>query len=166
MNEGVKLATTLVFIILAILLGLRFFKTKGKVKIKDSQPKMMIYLVDILITLMVISTIFTYQTNTFIDYIRLVFTIIVIILFYNLHDGVGDEGVSIQGNNYTWEDINSWDYSNDEKNTTIYFQMYNQKMNKNNKIVPKMINFTKDNGEEALKVIKEHVPKKFKRMRK
>ena len=166
MNDGLKIFSTVIFFLLAVLMAIRFLKTRGKIKVKDQQPKMMFYLVDILVTLLVLSTIFTYKTNTWLDYVRLAFTVLVIVLFYNVHDGVGDDGVSIQGTNYIWEDIKGWDYASSDKGTTLYFEMHGQKMDKNGKVAPKMINFTKENGEEALKMIKEHVQKKYKRMRK
>ena len=46
-------------------------------------PGIIIPTLAILVTLLVLSTIFTYKTNTWLDYVRLAFTVLVIVLFYN-----------------------------------------------------------------------------------
>ncbi len=147
-------------------MALRIIRLRGKVTIQDEQPKILLIMIMVLVTLMIVSTIWTYQTNTIMDYLRLILTIVVIILFYLLRDGVGEEGVSITGKHYIWDDINAWDYGKNDKGTSLYFTMNNQKEDKDGKVNPKIINLSDDKAEEAIKIIKNYIPKKYKRMRK
>ena len=166
MNDISNIIISLIFLAFAVLFAIRFIKTRRKVTIKNQQPKMLIYLIAILAILMIISIVITYQTNTIMDYLRLALALIVIIMFYLVRDGLGNDGISVNGAYYTWDDINGWDYAKDDKGTYIYFMANSQKRDKNGKITPKMIFFGKEEGEEAISLLKNKVPKKYKRMRK
>lgn len=166
MYENTKILVNLIFVAFAILFAIRLIKNKGKVTIKNQQPKVLLYLIGILVILIILSSIITYQTNTIMDYIRLGLVVIVITMFYLVHDGVGEDGASVNGVFFNWDDFNGWDYSKDEKGTTVYFMADSQKRDKNGKITPKVIFFNKEKGEEAINLLKNKVPKKYKRMRK
>lgn len=166
MNENIKLIINGVFLGLAIMMGLRVFRTKGRIKITDEQPKLVLYLIIALVVLMVLSTIFTYKSNTINDYIRLVLTIVLIVLFYMFHDGIGDEGLSSSGIFYIWDDIKNWDYATKDKGTSIFFTLNNQKPDKNGQVLPRYITFPNTKSKEVVDIIKGAIPKKYKRMRK
>ena len=166
MYETTKIIVNLIFVAFVIIFGIRLIKNRGKVTIKNQQPKMLVYLISVLVLLMVLSIVLTYQTNTLMDYVRLALVVIVIIMFYLVHDGFGEDGASVNGTYYTWNDINSWDYAKDDKGTTVYFMADSQKRDKNGKITPKMIYFDTEKGEEALNLLKNKIGKKYKRMHK
>ncbi|MBR2066682.1 MAG: hypothetical protein IJ875_00190 [Solobacterium sp.] len=165
MNENINLAFTMMFLALAVVMSLRFFRTVKRIKIKDEQPRIVRIMIIVMAFMIILASLLNVANNTWMDYVRTFLTAYVIGLFYIFHDGIGDEGVSINGVFYTWKEIRSWDYTIADKGTTIYIGI-EKETRKGVEFDTRTINFNPKDSKAAIDEMKKNIAKKYTRMKK
>ena len=150
-----------IFTMLCVYLAYIYFANRKHLKIKDKSQMTVKVLVIVLLALVTGSLILNYKENNPIDYLRSFILYAVVFFFYNMHDGVGDDGVVAYSRFYAWNDINAYDYAEDAKQTTLFIETPGRKGDEIKRVM-----FTHENGAEAIKIVKDNIPKKYKRMKK
>lgn len=160
MTDGFNYLMIAVFLGLAGYMGYRHFTNMKKVLIKDRQQKSIRILVVVMGFLVASATILNISRNTVFDYTRTILLVFVIAFFYAMHDGIGNEGVVAYSRFYAYRDIVAYDYIKDNETTTIFIET------EGNKKDIKRVVFNASDSEGVLKLLKDNIGKKYKRMKK
>lgn len=164
MSDYMNLCITFIFLVLAIMMGMRMYQMRGKISIPDQQWSSM-RIIFLVFGLLSILTLIFNQTNTMYDYGRGVATAAAVILYLLNHDGIGKEGLITAGHLYSWKEIKSWD-TEDRKNTlAVYFQVNGQNDKKTGAPIMTELFFAKKDKEAVKEILDQNLSRKYTRMK-
>jgi hypothetical protein len=166
MNGVLNIAISVIFIVLAVMMFIRWGKVKDKIMIRDRQWSIMRMLF-VFIGLMTLITLVTNpQQNTILDYVRIVATILAVSAYVLAHDGIGEEGIVVGGKLIPWKHVRGWDMQQDKKVLNYFFEVDSMNEKKPDDYQLKELDFSSDDKEILKTFMDTNVRGKKMRMKK
>ena len=150
-------------ILMAFFLGMdgyfiyRFFRTRKYIKVVDRFPTFIYVMMSLLFFSILITMLFD-PMNNMLSYVRSGLMLLLVVMFFLARDGIGDEGIVVSGRFIPYSDIKGWDYEEDKKVFRTYYSLGDNNF--------RTVSFELKNKDAVLELLKEHIQKKYMRMRK
>ncbi len=159
MNQMSNYLLIVLFTGLAIWQGVGYFNTKGKITIYD---KMWSGTRILFIVAAVLGALTLLVYTGLIEFIR-IFTMLLCVVSYLLcRDGIGDEGVCVNGSFYPYGTVRGYDFQQEKKSFYAVF-MVNDSSKKGNFSIN--INFDLKDEEAVKALLKKRIGRKYVRMK-
>ncbi|MBQ6451624.1 MAG: hypothetical protein IJJ29_06850 [Solobacterium sp.] len=162
MSLSTNLIMGAIFLALGIWLTIGVVRTRSKLTITDKMWNASRILFAIAGGLSIVSF-FSYEGPQ--DFLRIIPTTYAIFIFLLLRDGIGETGFASFGKFTKWEDVRAYDYSRESKKFVLYVSSAKEDgRTTTGSSIP--INFDPKDEQRVIDFMKEHLPKKYRRMRK
>ncbi len=165
MNIYVNMVLVAAFLILSVILLIRWSKVNRKVMISDQQWSVM-RMVFLGIGLLAIFQIMSNTAKSGWDVARMVSTIVLVTVYLILKDGVGEEGLVSSGKFYPWSEVRSYDWEDRKKIVAVYFTVESQDEKKPDQYRTKELDFSQEDREYLMRFLEINCRRKFTRMKK
>ena len=164
-NDYLNLTVTVIFLILTVMLAVRWFKLRGKITIPDQQWSTIRILFVVIGALSLLSMFSGSQTGL-LDYLRVVATIAAVAAYMLCRDGLGESGLVVAGRWYAWNEVKGWDYSEDKKKFTVYFNLGSNSNPSADGYGDKELAFAKADQQKVVSQLQAKAGHRYKRMKK
>ncbi len=161
MNETSNLIITIIFGGLGAWLLVGYLKTRKEIKIKDKSWNFSRVIFAIAGVMSLVTIIFS---QTLLDILRLVSTEFCIIMFLLQRDGIGDNGIVSLGQFFSYKDIKAYDVQDSGKKVNCLFMIEEKAKKKNSEYTVQLV-FSKAQHIEVKDILKTHIGKKYRRMK-
>ena len=166
MNVYLNMVLVAAFVIISVLMLVRWFKVNKKVMIADQawSTLRMIFLAFGLLSMFLLVSSSVSKSGW--DTARLVASIALVTVYMLLRDGVGEEGIVAGGKLYPWKIVRAYDWEERKKVIAVYFTVESTNKKKPDEYSTKELDFALEDKEVLMKFLKLNAGRKFQRMKK